>query len=149
MHRFVLARGEEEPGRRRKRQLTGGPKPVSHCPPLSPLSPMSARRQKTAEIWREGGRRAKELGLCSGPPGSDPGESPKRGGGDGGESTRMTSPQDPLHPLPLHCKQRQESLPPFLVGYLHMSSDHIQRHCRWPQFPVTRTLFCAYMPSVD
>lgn len=62
----------EKEREKKKAPLTGGQTPVHHCPPLSPLSP-SARRQKTTGIWREGGWRAKESGLCLGRLASDPG----------------------------------------------------------------------------
>lgn len=85
--------------------------------PLSPLS-LCAKRQQMTGIWREGGCSAKRVGLCSGhwPQSPVKAQGAGRSDGDGGEGTGMTSPQDPLDPLPLYCKQReQESLPPLLV----------------------------------
>lgn len=113
---------------------------VSPCPPLSPLSP-SARRQQTTGIWREGGQREKEreeLVLCFH---RWPGESAGRGEtwvGARGESTGLTSLQDPLHPLPTppsflpssHCKQNRH-LPPTPMQYLCMNSNHMRGVCRW------------------
>lgn len=92
----------ERPGRK-KAPLTDWQTPVSPCPPLSPLSP-SARRQQTTGIWREGGQGAKSRGFVWAA-GLRPGECPRGGergvrDGDGGESSGMTSPQDPLHPPP-------------------------------------------------
>lgn len=155
IHSFVLAvarkRGWEKERERKKAPLTGGQTPVSPCPPLSPLSP-SARHQQTTGIWREGGQEQKSRGFVRAAglrPRWKSREREKEGrrDGDGGEGTGMTSPQDPLHPLPLYCKRRQESLPPSPVWYLHMSSDHIRSDCSWPRFPVTHTLFRACMPK--
>lgn len=76
--------------------------------------------------------------------------------GDGGESTGMTSPQDLLHPLPLYCKQRQESLPPSPLCNIYIwAVITYGANADGRDFPVlhththTHTLFPTSTPSVD